>query len=165
MPSRSRQLALHKLHESLVDLVAIMNLPRRDDVLLSEAGVDLDRALFPLLVGIHQYGPIGVVELAERAGRDHTTVSRQVAKLAEIGVIERRPSTGDRRVNEAVVTPKGQQITDALDTARQRLNTPLFEHWSDRDMFDLVRLLRRYVDDLQALMLFADDEAGTDEAP
>jgi DNA-binding MarR family transcriptional regulator len=138
---------MRELHGSVVDLVALMNVPQRDDVILAEAGVSLDRALFPLLVGIQRFGPIGVGELADRAGRDYTTVSRQVAKLAELGLIERRPSPTDRRVNEAVLSSAGRRVTDALDAARYRLNAVLFSEWSDRDLFELERLMRRYVDD------------------
>ena len=151
MTSRRRQDAMRRLHDSVVDLVALINLPQRDDVLLAEAGVTLDRALFPLLVGIHRFGPIGVGDLADRAGRDYTTVSRQVAKLAELGLIERRPSPTDRRVNEAVVSDAGRRVTDALDAARHRLNATVFNEWSDRDLLELVRLTRRYVDDLEAM--------------
>ena len=69
-----------------------MNRPQRDEALIREAGIPLDRALFPLLVGIERFGPIGVVELADRVGRDYTTVSRQVAKLESLGLAERRQS-------------------------------------------------------------------------
>ncbi|XXS83464.1 MarR family winged helix-turn-helix transcriptional regulator [Sorangium sp. So ce307] len=134
----------------MVDLVALMNQPQRDLALLAEAGISLDRALFPLLVGIERYGPIGVVELSERAGRDYTTVSRQVAKLESLGLIERRPSPADRRIHEAVITDKGRQMTDALDAARQRIAAPILARWSEEDFNDLVRLMRRFVDDLMS---------------
>jgi len=52
-----------------------------DTALIREAGIFLDRALFPLLVGIERKGPIGVGELADLVSREYTTVSRQVAKL------------------------------------------------------------------------------------
>ena len=157
MTTRRRLVAQRHLHESVVDLIALMNLPRRDDVLLAEAGVALDRALFMLLVGIERFQPIGVVELADRAGRDHTTVSRQVAKLADLGLVERRPSAADRRVREALITPEGRRVTDALAAARHRLTAPVFAQWSDRDLFELDRLLRRYVDDLLAMSPPEDD--------
>ncbi|AUX46545.1 MarR family transcriptional regulator [Sorangium cellulosum] len=142
----------------MIDLIAFMNQPQRDQALLAEAGIPLDRALFPLLVGIERFGPIGVVELSERAGRDYTTISRQVAKLESLGLIERRPSPADRRVHEAVITDKGRQITDALDVARQRLAVSILAKWSEEDFSDLVRLMRRFVDDLMAL------PSGTDKA-
>ncbi|WP_438028571.1 MarR family winged helix-turn-helix transcriptional regulator [Sorangium sp. So ce233] len=142
---------LRELHGAMVDLMALMNQPQRDQALLAEAGVSLDRALFPLLVGIERFGPIGVVELSDRAGRDYTTVSRQVAKLESLGLIERRPSPADRRIHEAVITDKGRQMTDALHAARQRIAAPILARWSEEDFSDLVRLMRRFVDDLKAM--------------
>jgi len=130
----------------MMDLVGFLNRPQADDVLLREAGVSLDRALFPLLVRIERKGPVGVVELADLAGRDHSVVSRQVAKLESLGLVERRPGA-DKRVREAVVTDKGRALTDALDAARQRLAGPMLERWSAQDRKDLARLLRRFVDD------------------
>ncbi|WP_433935374.1 MarR family winged helix-turn-helix transcriptional regulator [Sorangium cellulosum] len=154
--TRTTKKKLRELHGAMVDLVALMNQPQRDQALLAEAGISLDRALFPLLVGIERYGPIGVVELSERAGRDYTTVSRQVAKLESLGLIERRPSPADRRIHEAVITDKGRQMTDALDAARQRIAAPTLARWSEEDFNDLVRLMRRFVDDLMAM------SSGTD---
>jgi len=142
---------LKNLHGALVDLFTLMNEPQRDDTLLKEAGLSLDRALFPLLVGIERYGPIGVVDLAKKAGRDYTTVSRQVTKLEGLGLIERQPSETDRRINEAVITAKGQTLTDALDAARLRLAAPILAKWSEEDFTTLVRLLRRFVDDVLEL--------------
>ncbi|HTN84918.1 MAG TPA: MarR family transcriptional regulator [Sorangium sp.] len=155
--TRNSKKKLRELHGAMVDLIAVMNQPQRDQALLAEAGVSLDPALFRLLVGIERFGPIGVVELSERAGRDYTTVSRQVAKLESLGLIERRPSPADRRIHEAVITDKGRQITDALDAARQRLAAPILARWSEEDLGDLVRLMRRFVDDLMA------PSSGTDK--
>ena len=53
---------------ALMDLVGFLNSPQRDDLLLREAGVSLDRALFPLLVRIGAQGPLGVAELAAMVG-------------------------------------------------------------------------------------------------
>ena len=141
MPSQVRE-----LHEILLDLVGMLNEPQRDDVLIDEAGIALDRALFPLLVRIQRRGPLGVVELANLAGRDHTTVSRQVAKLEELGLVTRRAGKQDKRVREVAVTRRGLAMTDALDQARERLVAPRLAKWSARDRADLIRLLRKLVD-------------------
>jgi DNA-binding MarR family transcriptional regulator len=142
---------VRQLHHTLVDLVGLMNRPQRDSALLQEAGVSLDRALFPLLIVIERKGPIGVVEMAQLVGRDYTTVSRQVAKLDGLGLITRHPSKTDNRVREVVITPKGKTMTSAMDAARERLATVLFAKWSKRDLRDLARLMRRFADDLQSL--------------
>ena len=75
--------------------------------MLEMAGLSFERALFPLLVLVERLGPIGVGKLGGRVGRDYTTVSRQVARLEQIGLVTRRASKADRRVREALITPKG----------------------------------------------------------
>jgi len=137
---------LRVLHGALLDIVSVMNRPQRDEVLIREAGIRLDRALFPLLVGIERLGPIGVVELADRAGRDHTTVSRQVAKLEGLGLVQRRAGAADRRVREAVVTAKGKAMTDLVDAARERIGRAVFESWDAEEFDALVRLMRKFAD-------------------
>jgi DNA-binding MarR family transcriptional regulator len=137
---------LRQLHRAVLDIVSVMNQPQRDEALIREAGIPLDRALFPLLVGIERFGPIGVVELADRVGRDYTTVSRQVAKLESLDLVERRESATDRRVRVAVVSPKGKAMTDRLDAARERFGRGIFESWDVHEMDELVRLMRKFAD-------------------
>lgn len=139
---------LPELHRSLVDITIIMNRPERDVELLAKAGLTLERALFPLLVLIERLGPIGVVDLAGRVGRDYTTVSRQVARLEELGLVARRSSPADKRIREALVTPAGKQATNALDAAREQIAIAMFADWEREDFDDLVRLMRRLVETL-----------------
>jgi DNA-binding MarR family transcriptional regulator len=152
MPSRKNVQNTHisdqlrQLHGALLDIVSVMNRPQRDEVLIKEAGIPLDRALFPLLVGIERFGPIGVVELADRVGRDYTTVSRQVAKLESLAFVKRQGSAADRRVREAVVTPKGKAMTDRVDAARDRFGRAIFETWDAHEIEELVRLMRKFAD-------------------
>jgi DNA-binding MarR family transcriptional regulator len=139
---------LRALHAAVLDIVSAMNRPQRDEVLIREAGIPLDRALFPLLVGVERFGPLGVVDLADRAGRDYTTVSRQVAKLEELGLVKRQASGVDRRVREAAITAKGKAMTNLVDAARERLGRAIFKTWKPRDIDELVRLMRRFADAL-----------------
>ena len=134
------------LHEALIEIVTVMNRPQRDEMMVREAGVSLDRALFPLLVVIERRGPIGVVDLADRVGRDYTTVSRQIAKLESLGLVERQASAADRRVSQATVTPKGKAMAIAVDKARERLGRTIFATWDESDVKELVRLMRKFAD-------------------
>jgi DNA-binding MarR family transcriptional regulator len=101
-----------------------------------------------LLARIGRYGPIGVVELADRTGRDHTTVSRQMTKLEELGLIERQASPRDKRIREASVSAKGQAMIDALNAARERLANRILASWTDPELDQLRHLLRRFADDI-----------------
>lgn len=134
------------LHKSILDILGVMNRPQRDEFLLKAAGLTLEKALFPLLISISKYGPIGIVDLADCMGRDYTTVSRQVARLEELGLVERQTAKRDRRVREAVVTEKGRNMTDRIDATREQIGRAILADWSDEDFKQLVILVRRLAD-------------------
>jgi DNA-binding MarR family transcriptional regulator len=142
--TRISQEQLRNFHLAVLEIVATINRPNRDEILIREAGIALDRALFPLLVGIERFGPIGVVEMADRVGRDYTTVSRQFAKLEEIGLVKRQGSPRDGRVRQAAVTPKGKAMTNRVDAARERLLRSIFRKWAIQDFHELLRLIQQF---------------------
>jgi len=137
---------LLQLREALLDINGILNRPQPDAALIALAGVDLDRALFPLLVRVERRGPLGIVELAELVGRDYTTVSRQVAKLESLGLVGRRVNTQDARIKEAVITERGLAMTRALDGAREKVFTAVLADWDRKDVTELARLMRKLAD-------------------
>jgi DNA-binding MarR family transcriptional regulator len=131
---------------ALLDLVAFLNSPRQDDVLLREAGVSIDRALFPLLVRVGAAGSLGVVELADQVGRDHSTISRQTTKLESLGLIARRQGEEDQRMRRAILTAEGRRVVRAITAARRRLLGKLLSEWSPEDRHALARLNRKLAD-------------------
>lgn len=141
---------LDLLATSLLQLVGMLNSPRQDDVLLREAGVTLDRALFPLLARIGMAGSIGVVDLAEQVGRDHSTISRQVAKLEALGLVTRQDAAHDRRIVEARTTRAGKRLVGAITRARRRLLQQLLAGWTPAECRDFARLSLRLAEAMQA---------------
>jgi len=139
---------LRLLHSALIEIVGVMNRPQRDEAMIRAAGISLDRALFPLVVLVERLGPIGVVELADRVGRDYTTVSRQVSRLESLGLVGRQENAKDRRIREAVITRTGKAMTQRIDAARERMGQAVFADWSEQDVEDLARLMRRFADEL-----------------
>jgi len=138
---------LLQLREALLDITGVLNRPQPDSALIALAGVDLDRALFPLLVRVERRGPLGIGELADLCGRDYTTVSRQIAKLESLGLVGRQVNARDARIKEAVITEPGRVMTRALDRAREKVMTSVLADWDKKDVVDLARLLRRLADD------------------
>ena len=151
---------LAELHIAALDIVGMMNGPQRDAMLIREAGIHLETVLFPLLVLVGKLGPIGVVELADRVGRDYTTVSRQLGRLEALGLIARAPAAHDRRVRQAVVAPAGAQMTAAIDRARERVLRKGFADWPGQDLEDLVRLVGRLAQTMRADQDRAEDTSG-----
>ncbi|WP_421362384.1 MarR family winged helix-turn-helix transcriptional regulator [Agrobacterium rosae] len=139
------------IHSALADIVGIMNSPQRDAAMIREAGISLDRALFPLLLIVARKGPISVTDLADLVGRDHSTVSRQIPKLEDQGLIERRLSSSDQRIREAVITPAGKEMTAIIDETRKRVAARFLENWSDDEKQSLAHLIRKLADDILSL--------------
>jgi DNA-binding MarR family transcriptional regulator len=140
-----RELSL--LYEALLDLTGVLNQPQPDAALIALAGVELDRALFPLLVRVQRRGPLAIGELAELCGRDYSTVSRQIAKLESLGLVARGIDAEDARITRASISAKGRMMTRALDRAREKLLTSLLAEWDESEVAELARLLRKFADD------------------
>jgi DNA-binding MarR family transcriptional regulator len=77
-------------------------------------------------------------------GRDYTTVSRQVAKLEGLSLVERKADAKDRRIREAAITPTGKVMTEAVDMARERIGRRILKSWDPQDIRELVRLMRKF---------------------
>ncbi len=148
---------IRQFYDALFDLIGLINQPQRDNTLLQEAGVSLDRALFPLLVVIGRRNAVGIMELAGLVGRDHTTVSRQVATLERLGLVTRHAGS-DGRERKVVATREGLAIVSALDAARERLVLPIVMQWDEQDWRTFVAFLRRFADDALALAASRKDE-------
>jgi DNA-binding MarR family transcriptional regulator len=141
---------LDAIAAALIELTGYLNSPRQDDVLLNEAGVSLDRALFPLLVRLSSARSMAVAQLADRVGRDPSTVSRQLAKLEELRLIKRPLTNEDMRVRKATITKAGLRAITAITEARRKLLHQLIRDWSkeERDMFP--KLAQKLADAMKA---------------
>jgi DNA-binding MarR family transcriptional regulator len=133
-----------EIHAVLLQLNGYMNRPDIDQAFLVRAGVKLDRALFPLLTRIGLSHPIGVVELANLVGRDHSTVSRQVAKLEALGLVERQAAKGDQRVRLLEPSATGWKMLDQFAVARRKFVGERLDDWTDEERSTLLDLLGRF---------------------
>ena len=132
-----------ELHMLLIRISGVMARPDVDARFLAQTGLKLDRALFPLLSRMGIAGPIGAVELAGLVGRDHSTVSRQLARLEELGLIERTPSDTDGRVRLLMPSAAGKRMLAGFARTRRKLMEENFQDWSEHDKAELLRLLRK----------------------
>lgn len=141
---------LDALAAALFDVVGLLNSPRQDDVLLRLAGVSLDRALFPLLARLGASPGMSVAQLADAAGRDASTISRQVAKLEELGLVKRVEGGEDLRVRAVAVTQAGGRVMDAITRARRKGLKTLTSHWPKEEQEIFPLLLRKFADAMRA---------------
>lgn len=141
-------MAMHwtdEIHEAALSIADLVNRSDVDARLLAASGIKLDRALFPLLSRIGMAGAIGTVSLANLIGRDHSTVSRQTARLEALGLVVRVPSTEDARVRQLAPSEKGKALLQKVRLARRKMLERHFRGWTDQDRKVLVQLLNRMV--------------------
>jgi DNA-binding MarR family transcriptional regulator len=142
---------LDELVAALIALMGALNNPRQDDVLLQEADVSIERALFPLIVRLSVIGPMGVAELADHAGRDHTTISRQLKVLERLGLVKRRANPQDGRVRQAILSAAGRLVAKRIAHARRRLLSQLLDSWSASECEAFARLALKMADGMKGI--------------
>jgi DNA-binding MarR family transcriptional regulator len=135
--------SLKALHEALLQIVTVINRPQGDNVILNRAGVSLDTALFPLLVRVSIQPDITIGELADQVGRDYSTISRQVARLQDLGFVRSQPAFSDRRQRLLNVTATGKRTIRKIDRARNAVMSEVLSGWSQVEISDLVRMTAR----------------------
>jgi len=99
------------------DLVRRLQLLERD----SKAGFDLTLPQSHALYTLRTAGSLRMQELAESLGLAQSTVTRLVAPLKRVGLLDRRPDRDDGRATRAFLTEKGRQVADAVDDADRSL--------------------------------------------
>ena len=134
---------IHRLLLGIADLVTRLDVDAR---LLAASDVKLDRALFPLLSRLALHEPITTVELANLVGRDHSTVSRQIAKLDELGLALRVPCPEDGRARMLRPSKQGRELLDRIAVVRRKWIEDHFKDWSQSDRDKLIELTMRVMD-------------------
>ena len=130
----------HRLLLGIADLVNRFDVDTR---LLTASDVKLDRALFPLLSRLSLHDRMTTAELANLIGRDHSTVSRQIAKLESLGLVERTQDPDDARARFLAPTASGWDLLKRVSRVRQRWIEDHFASWPEDDRDTLIALLTR----------------------
>lgn len=119
--------------------------------LASRAHDGIEWAAYALLFQLVQEGPCRSSALAEAAGVDPSTVSRQVAQLVEAGLVERRPDPVDGRALLLVATGAGRELYAAKRERRIDTFARIVDGWPARDVRLLTELVARFNDSFAAV--------------
>lgn len=111
--------------------------------LAGELHPELDGAAYGLLALLQDTGPLRASDLVTRLGLDKSTVSRQVAKLVDLGLVDRAADPVDGRAQVLTPSTEGKaRLARVRDTRRARWEADLSD-WPAHDVAQLADLLGR----------------------
>ena len=102
---------------------------------------DLDPASYSLLLMVDDAGSLRGMDVADRTGLDKSTVSRQIATLVELELLERVPDPDDGRARRIQLSDSGRARLAEVRSQRSKHLREQFASWSTGDLHDLARLL------------------------
>ena len=114
---------------------------------------DLDVASYTVLVTISDLtatlpGGVRASDVAETLSLHKSTMSRTLAVLERLGLVQRETSEQDARALDLSLTPSGRASLDTAISARRQRVSDALGRWSTEDIDDLARLLAHLNDDL-----------------
>ena len=104
---------------------------------------DLDGAAYGLLALLQDAGPLRASDLVGRLGLDKSTVSRQVATLVDLGLVERTADPADGRAQVLTPSAEGSARLARIPTVRRARWEADLADWPASDVAALGELLAR----------------------
>ncbi|QAB19088.1 MarR family transcriptional regulator [Leucobacter muris] len=89
-------------------------------------------------------GPITATALSQMLDMDKAVVSRQIAKLRELGLVEAEPAAEDRRVMLLTATPRATELLERIRARWAHAYHERFVGWSAEELEDLREGLHRF---------------------
>jgi len=118
--------------------------------LRQEAGDQLSPSLTSALASIERHGPMAPSELAACEGVQRPTITRVLARLLEMGLIERAAVPSDGRSTLISVTAAGSELLHELRTRKNAFLSERLRELGDEDRAVLERagtLLERLLEE------------------
>lgn len=139
----------NKIFSALIELVSIINRTDRDKQLIADAGVNMEAAAFRTFVGIGHIQPTSVGDLANLMGKNYSSVSRQIDKLEDVGLVRTYQSQSDSRIRMSELTKYGEGVNGIIRKAREKKMSEAFADWTHDEKKDLFIYLKRIAESLQ----------------
>lgn len=109
---------------------------------------DLTAGEYFALAAVADMGTPRSTDLVPRLGLDKSTVSRQVAALRDLGLVQVRADDADGRARVVALTDEGRRRFEAARRARHRQFRAYLQTWEQDELDRLGTLLHRLNTDL-----------------
>jgi DNA-binding MarR family transcriptional regulator len=111
--------------------------------LAGELDPELDGPAYVMLALLQDSGPLRAGDLVASLGLDKSTVSRQVASLASLGLVDRAPDPVDGRAQVLAPSAEGTARLERIREARRARWEADLADWPTDDVATLAELLGR----------------------
>lgn len=109
----------------------------------------VERPTYLLLVHLVKDGPQRAGTLAEAVHSDPSTVSRQIAQLVRLGLVERTADPQDGRATLLAATAEGHRVFEENRRTRTERIAELLSGWEPADRRRFAELLGRFTSDFE----------------
>ena len=96
-----------------------------------------------ILINLFRSSPLPMKELAERIGRDKSTITALINKLIKLGYVEKQKDPSDSRVTLIGLTREGADLKPDFEYVSAKLLSTTFRGFSTEEREQVVRLLDR----------------------
>lgn len=142
MPSDDDLALADDVSGQLTRLLRLMD--RRQAQYLAEHPDAVERSTYYLLVHLVKGGPQRAGALAEAVHSDPSTISRQVAHLVRLGLVERMADPEDGRATLLTATDEGRRVFGENRRMRIERFAEMLSDWSVEDRRKFAELLGRF---------------------
>ncbi|MBC8090403.1 MAG: MarR family transcriptional regulator [Pseudonocardia sp.] len=133
-------------------LIRLVRLIERTQAHYQAANPDgVERATYILLVHLVKDGPQRAGALADSVHSDPSTISRQIAQLVKLGLVERTADPEDGRATLLAATVEGVRVFEENRRTRNERIAALIAHWSAAERTLFAELLSRFTTDFEFL--------------
>jgi DNA-binding MarR family transcriptional regulator len=101
-----------------------------------------------LLDGVVRSGPVRVGDIAAWQGVDKSTVTSQLRRITDRGLVVRTVDPSDRRAVLVTASERGLRLHRTVNRQGSAVLTRLLADWEPADRQDFARLLSRFADEL-----------------
>lgn len=105
----------------------------------------LSPARFPVLLELWEQDGLTQSQLVQRLGVEQATMANTLARMERDGLVERRPSTTDRRARLVYLTDKARGLQADAVAAAQAENRQALSALSEAEQAQFLDLMRRVI--------------------
>lgn len=120
--------------------------------LFSKDGVNIQFEQIPVLMVAYYHGPVSQQDIADEIARDKSSVLRTIASLENLGFLQVKADSTDKRKKLISITETGADLAKKIAGEADAIDNQMFTNLSVAEKLILTELLEKCSTHLQAII-------------